>query len=131
MNLIAVETNSLVSSDSRVQLTEFFGNDISPILVPGGTSVLSAIIVCCAFDGAATGAGGTWIRLSGAGLIAGEKSVPIAAQGGNIATGNVYNMVATAIPLGLSVRPDNIIVIEAETNVDCGSGAVGVTMVFE
>lgn len=131
-NFQSVETNAITAADTRVQLTSYMGSDQSPLLVPGGSRVLAAILVAWTNDGAA-GANNTaaWIRLSGAGLIEGEKSIAIAAQGNAVATGNFFNMVSTIIPLNLPVRQDNIMIVEVEQNVDGGTGACGVTLVYE
>ena len=113
-----------MGSDQRFKLE----NNLKwiPLLVLGGSRVLAAILVAWTNDGAA-GANNTaaWIRLSGAGLIEGEKSIAIAAQGNAVATGNFFNMVSTIIPLNLPVRQDNIMIVEVEQNVDGGTGACG------
>jgi hypothetical protein len=86
------------AADTRVQtivsknlllekLTSYMGSDQSPLLVPGGSRVLAAILVAWTkpkmynnFFGVNDGSVGAnntaaWIRLSGAGLIDGEKTV--------------------------------------------------------
>lgn len=119
--------------NTKTQLTTLGSKGtITPILVPGGSRQMSAIITAFTSNYAAAGSASCFLRLEGPGLPAGPEVVTLGAIGGTSTTGGAGGQPAVVTPLGLPVRQDNEIQVFVEmAGTDVGQINVATTLVFE
>lgn len=121
------------SVDTKTQLTTLGSKGtITPILVPGGSRQISAVITAFTSNYASAGNVSVFLRLEGPGLPAGPEIVTLGAIAGTSTTGGAGGQPAVVTPLGLPVRQDNEVQVFAEmAGTDVGQVNVAVTLVFE
>lgn len=129
---VSVE-GDITAVDTKTQLTTLGSKGtVTPILVPGGSQQISAIMTAYSENYAVAGACSTFIRLEGPGLPAGPEVITLGASGGTTSDGGTGGSPSVITPLGVPVKQDNEIQIFAEiAGTDVGQVNIGLTLVFE
>jgi len=123
----------VADDDVKTQLTTL-GSETAPgpLLVPAGSRRIVKIIAIAVGDNAQVAGAAMLLRLEGPGLPEGPEVIVCGSAGCPIATGQQQAVAAFDMPLDIPVTIANEILIFAEVlGTDVGSGAVGVTIVFE
>lgn len=110
------------------------GSDTAPGTpkVPPTAKKLLGVIIACASTHATAGIASGIVRLEGAGLKNGPETIATGSASVPIATGGDSYMPPTFVALGVSVVPNQNIVISAQfVNEDIGGMSFGVSLVFE
>ena len=121
------------SIDTYGNLTTL-GSDTAPGVpkVPPTAKKLLGVIIAAAINHATAGVASGIIRLEGAGLKNGPETISTGSMSAPIATGGDSYMPPRFVALGISVVPNQIIVISAQfVNEDVGQMSFGVSLVFE
>ena len=119
--------------DTKTQLTTLGSRGtVTPILVPGGSQQISAVMTAFTENYAVAGSASVFIRLEGPGLPAGPEVITLGCVGTTTTDGGTGGQPSVITPLGVPVKQDNEVQIFAEmAGTDVGQVNIGVTLVFE
>lgn len=123
---------ALTAVDTKTQLTTLGSQSApGPLLVPGNMTFLRAAYISGVSSNEAAGQGAFLFRLEGPGIERGVFNIAGGAFGTAVATGTHSRVIAKRIPINITVRPGQEILIFAEaTGVDMGTYQAGITLEF-
>src|SRR3990167_9236453 len=111
-NLFRSREGALSTEDSKTQLTTLGSQTApGPLLVPGGTKFLRAMIVSGLNSGAAATQYGMLVRLEGPGIKRGSFTMTVGGGGTAVETGTHQRAVSNRIPINIAVTEAQEILI--------------------
>ena len=125
---VSVE-GDVTAVDTKTQLTTLGSRGtVTPILVPGGSQQISAIMTAVTGNYAVAGSASIFLRLEGPAFSQGPEVITLSAIGGTTTDGGTGGSPSVITPLGVPVKQDNEVQVFAEmAGTDVGQINVGVT----
>lgn len=131
-NLFRSREGALTDVNTKTQLTTLGSQTApGPLLVPGGFSFLKAAYISGVSSNEAADQGGFLFRLEGPGIERGVFNFAGGAFGTAVATGTHSRVPSKRIPINITVRPGQEILVFAEAvGDDMGTYQAGITLEF-
>ena len=122
------EHAAIAAADTDYELIDLGGDTAVSKQALSGR--IAQIIASVTSDGAATGAGVFWLKLSGTGVAAGEQTIMLGGIGGTLATSGIQSTLPLVLDVDIATKSGQDVKLEAQCNADTGTASIGVTLVY-